>query len=146
MQKQTFTLIILILFTSCGFAFSAPDTPETRRHEAERYLQATPKALFEDMADKMAANLPTDQRDQFKKLMTSQLDIAALTKAMIDAMVKHFTTEELKALADFYGSPVGKSAMQKFGAYMADIMPTMEAEIMKAQAKVNQSMPNQSPL
>ena len=50
-------------------------------------------------------------------------------------MVKHFTTEELKALADFYGSPVGKSAMQKFGAYMADIMPVMQAEIMKAQAK-----------
>ena len=145
MQKQTFTLTILILFISCGFAFSAPDTQETRRHEAERYLQATPpKALFEDMADKMAANLPPDQRDQFKKI-TSQLDFGAITKAWIDAMVKHFTTEELKALADFYGSPVGKSAMQKFGAYMADIMPTMEAEIMKAQAKVNQSMPNQSP-
>jgi hypothetical protein len=146
MQKQTSNLTILILFISCALTLSAPDTPETRRHEAERYLQATPpKALFEDMADKMAANLPPDQRDQFKKLMTSQLDIAALTKAMIDSMVKHFTTEELKALADFYGSPVGKSAMQKFGAYMADIMPTMEAEIMKAQAKMNQSLPNQSP-
>ena len=146
MQKQTLTLTILTLFASCGLALGAPDTPETRRHEAERYLQATPpKALFEDMADKMAANLPPDQRDQFKKLMTSQLDIAALTKAMIDAMVKDFTTEELKALADFYGSPVGKSAMQKFGTYMADIMPTMEAEIMKAQAKINQSMPNKSP-
>ena len=138
--------VILTLFISCGFAFSAPDTPETRRHEAERYLQATPpKALFEDMADKISANLPPDQRDKFKQLMTSQLDIAALTKAMIDSMVKHFTTEELKALADFYGSPVGKSAMQKFGVYMADIMPTMEAEIMKAQAKLNQSVPNQSP-
>jgi hypothetical protein len=146
MQKYSFVLTVLTLFISGNFALSATDTPETRRHEAERYLQATPpKALFEDMADKMAANLPPDQRDQFKKLMTSQLDIAALTKAMIDSMVKHFTTEELKALADFYGSPVGKSAMQKFGAYMADIMPAMEAEIMKAQAKLNQSMPNQSP-
>jgi hypothetical protein len=146
MRKYTFTLTILTLFISSSLAFSAPDTPESRRHEAERYLQATPpKALFEDMADKMAANLPPDQREQFKKLMTSQLDIAALTKAMIDSMVKHFTTEELKALADFYGSPVGKSAMQKFGAYMADIMPAMEAEIMKAQAKLNQSLPNQTP-
>jgi len=146
MQKQIVAVTVLILFISCGFAISAPDTPDTRRHEAERYLQATPpKALFEDMADKMAANLPPHQRDQFKKLMTSQLDIAALTKAMLDAMVKDFSTEELKALADFYGSPVGKSAMQKFGVYMADIMPTMEAEIMKAQARVNQSMPNQSP-
>src|SRR6058998_472085 len=139
MRKQTFTLTILALFISCGLAFSAPDTPETRRHEAERYLQATPpKSLFEDMADKMAANLPPDQRDQFRKLMTSQLDIAALTKAMTDAMVKHFTTEELKALADFYGSPVGKSAMQKFGAYMADIMPAIQSEMMKAQSKAGE--------
>jgi hypothetical protein len=35
--------------------------------------------------------------------------------------------------------------MQKFGAYMADIMPTVEAEIMKAQAKMNQSLPSSSP-
>jgi hypothetical protein len=90
------------------------------------------------MADKMATNLPADQRQQFKQMMTKDLDIAALSKAMTDAMVKHFTTEELKALADFYGSPVGKSAMQKFGAYMADIMPVVQAEMLKAQAKLNQ--------
>jgi hypothetical protein len=94
--------------------------------------------MLADMADKMAPNLPADQREQFKRVMTTQLDVAALTKAMTDSMVKHFTTEELKALADFYGSPVGKSAMQKFGAYMADIMPVMQTEIMKAQAKLSQ--------
>ena len=133
-------VLVFLVLTVCAWspAFSAPDTPETRRKEAERYLQVSPpKALFEDMADKMAANLPADQRDQFKKLMTTQVDIAALSKAMTDAMVKNFTTEELKALADFYGSPVGKSAMQKFGAYMADIMPVVQSEIMKAAAKMN---------
>src|SRR5215469_14480717 len=133
-------LVVLLVLTVCAWSpvFSAPDTPETRRKEAERYLQVSPpKALFEDMADKMAANMPADQRDQFKKLMTTEVDISALSKAMVDAMVKHFTTEELKALADFYGSPVGKSAMQKFGPYMADIMPAMQAEIMKAAAKMN---------
>jgi hypothetical protein len=140
MQKQIVVLVVLTLCISPALVRAATDTPETRRHEADRYLQATPaKALFADMADKMAANLPAEQREQFKKMMTTQLDIPALTKAMTDAMVKHFTTEELKALADFYGSPVGKSAMQKFGSYMADIMPTLEAEIMKAQAKLNQS-------
>jgi hypothetical protein len=145
MHKQTI-LVAVTLFASSAFVFSASDTPETRRREAERYLQVSPpKALFEDMADKMGANLPPDQREQFKRVMTTQLDIAALTKAMIDSMVKNFTTDELKALADFYGSPVGKSAMQKFGAYMADIMPVMQAEIIKASAKLNQSPPNQSP-
>jgi hypothetical protein len=133
-------LFVLILLTLCAWSpiFSATDTPETRRREAERYLQVSPpKALFEDMADKMAASLPADQREQFKKVMTTEVDIAALSKAMTDAMVKNFTTEELKALADFYGSPVGKSAMKKFGAYMADIMPVMQAEILKAAAKMN---------
>ena len=144
MQKKI--LILATLFSSSVFVLGATDTPETRRLEAERYLQATPpKALFEDMADKMTMNLPPDQRQQVKRMMTAELDIAALTKAMTDAMVKHFTTEELKALADFYGSPIGKSATQKFGAYMADVMPALQAEVMKAQSKLNQSVPNQSP-
>jgi len=138
-MEQQFFLIVLTLCASLPL-LGATDTPETRRREAERYLQAVPpKALFEDMADKMATNLPADQRQQFKQMMTKDLDIAALSKAMTDAMAKHFTAEELKALADFYGSPVGKSAMQKFGAYMADLMPIIQAEMMKAQAKPNQS-------
>jgi len=136
-QKALVTLALIV----CAWSpvFGAPDSPETRRKEAERYLQVSPpKTLLADMTDKMAANIPADQRDKFKKLMTTDVDIAALTKAMTDAMVKNFTTDELKALADFYGSPVGKSAMQKFGTYMADVMPVMQAEIMKAAAKMNQ--------
>ena len=136
---KKFPSIITTIFcvvTFCDlFAGPIADTPKNRHHEAERYLRAIPlKAWFKDMVDKEAVNLPPDQRDQFKKL-TSQLDIGAITKAMIDAMVKHLTTEELKALADFYGSPVGKSAVRKLGASMADITPTIEAETMKAEAK-----------
>ena len=136
-MKQTLVVLFVLTFSAWSLVLSASDTPETRRKEAERYLQVSPpKALFEDMADKMAETLPADQREEFKKLMTTQVDVAALSKAMIDAMVKNFTTEELKALADFYGSPVGKSAMKKFGAYMADIMPVVQAEIMKAAGKM----------
>ena len=116
------------------------DTPENRRKEAQRYLETTPpKALFADLAEKSAGNLPPDQREAFKEMLTSKLDIDAVTKAMVDAMVKHFTADELKALADFYGSPIGKSAMSKFGEYMADIMPTIQAEMLKAQVKASQS-------
>jgi hypothetical protein len=139
MKLQVFVLVVLT-FCTWSPVYCATDTPETRHHEADRYLQAVPpKALFEDMADKMATNLPADQRQQFTQMITKDLDIAAVSKAMTDAMVKHFTTEELKALADFYGSPVGKSAMQKFGAYMADLMPVIQAEMVKAQAKLNQT-------
>jgi hypothetical protein len=133
----------LLIFTLCCatavsnlVAQAPPDTPENRRKEAERYLQATPpKDLFADVADKMSVNVPPAERQKFKEALTSSLDVDALTKAMTDAMVKHFTTEELKALADFYGSPVGKSAMKKFGSYMADVMPALQSEVLKAQAK-----------
>jgi hypothetical protein len=146
MKKQLliFTVAALTLVTSIqAFAESIADTPDNRQQQAQRYLQVTPpKALFEDMGKKMAMNLPPAERDKFIQLFTSQLDIDALKKAMTDAIVKHFTAEEIKALADFYGSPVGKSAMSKFGDYMADLMPVIQAEVMKAQAKANQSTPN----
>jgi hypothetical protein len=146
MKRKTIFAVVSFILSCTTVSLIAGDTPESRRHEAERYLQAVPpKALFEDMAEKMSANMPSDQRAQFKAAMTSQLDVPAITKAMTDAMVKHFTSEELKALADFYGSPVGKSAMQKFGAYMSDLMPTIQAEMMKAEVKANQSSPNTSP-
>ena len=88
-MKQKLVLLFVLTLSAWSPVFSAADTPETRRKEAERYLQVSPpKALFEDMADKMAANLPADQREQFKKLMTTQVDIAALSKAMTDSMVK----------------------------------------------------------
>jgi hypothetical protein len=51
-----------------------------------------------------------------------------LRTIMHDGMAKHFTADELRALADFYGSPVGKSATQKFGTYMADVMPAIQTE------------------
>jgi hypothetical protein len=144
-RKPMKTLMSLIAILFCAIdvcsltAQPAADTPENRRKEAVRYLQATPpKDLFADVADKMAVNVPPAERQKFKDTLTSSLDVDALTKAMTDAMVKHFTTEELKALADFYGSPVGKSAMKKFGAYMADVMPALQSEIMKAQSKLNQ--------
>lgn len=139
-----FTIALSIAGSNCLLA--GADTPETRRHEAERYLAATPpKAMFQDVADKMSANLPAANRERFKQMIMSQIDLTALTNAMTDSMVKHFTTEELKALADFYGSPVGKSAMSKFGAYMADLMPVMQSEMMKAQAKASEAMPQASP-
>jgi hypothetical protein len=140
-----FALLTAICLQSVAFA-AAPDTPETRRREAGRYLQAvTPKEMFEEMAQRMAENIPPAEREKFKQTLTTQLDIPSLTRAMHDGLVKYFTTDELKALADFYGSPVGKSAMKKFPTYMAELMPRIEREVMRAQAKVNQPQPSPTP-
>ena len=128
------SLLVLVV----GPVWALDDTPANREQEAARYLQVTPpKEMMSDMAEQMAKSVPQDQRDSFKALLMKHLDMAALTKAIKDAMIKNFTADELKALADFYGSPVGKSAMKKFGAYMADVMPSVQSEVMKAQASAN---------
>ena len=136
--------VLLAALCIISTAFGIEDTPENRIREAERYLKATPpEEMFSDIAEQMAKNMLESQRESFKNLMTKHLDVPAFTKAMKDSMVKHFSAEELKALADFYGSEVGKSAMKKFGVYMADVMPTIQGEVMKAQAKANREQAEQ---
>jgi hypothetical protein len=67
-MKQKALVLLVLTASAWSPVLSATDTPETRRREAERYLQVSPpKALFEDLADKMAATLPADQREQFKQ-------------------------------------------------------------------------------
>jgi hypothetical protein len=64
--------------------------------------------------------------------MTDGVDIPALEKAATEAMVKHFTVREINALADFHGSPEGRSVMKMFGAYMAEVMPATQREVERA--------------
>ena len=72
--------------------------------------------------------------------MTKNLDMNAVANLMRAAMIKNFSADELKAIADFYGSPVGKSAMTKFGNYMADAMGPLKVELGKAVAKTQEEM------
>lgn len=122
-------------------AYALDDTPANRAAQADYYLSAVPpQNVLNDMTEKLSATLPQDQRPVFKALMTKNLDINAVASLMRAAMIKNFTADELKALADFYGSPVGKSAMGKMGNYMADAMPPMIAELTKAKALTQEQM------
>jgi hypothetical protein len=138
-------LVFLGLFVSASLpAFALEDTPQNREREVSRYLKAmSPEEMMADMTNKVAATLPAEQRDGFIKMMTKYLDMARVTAAVREAMVKSFSADELQALADFYSSPVAKSAMGKMGNYMAEVMPVVMREIQTAAAKaqMEQSQP-----
>jgi hypothetical protein len=137
---KSFMVVVLAIAFS-GAAWALEDTPANRNSQANRYLKATPpKEMFRDAAEQIARKLPPKDQQTFIDLMTKYLAIDSLSKAMKDAMIKYFTADEIKALADFYGSEVGKSVMKKFGAYQAEILPALHAEILKAQAKANRKM------
>jgi hypothetical protein len=88
--------------------------------------------LLDDSVSEMAKQMPEDKRAEFMAVMRKGIRVEYLERAAIEAMVKIFTAQELNALADFYGSPVGKSAMGKFGIYMAEVMPALQQELIQA--------------
>jgi hypothetical protein len=117
-------------------AFAIEDTPQNRAEQAARYLQAAPpEGIVEDMAHRIAAGLPQDKRQPFTAAMQKDANAAAIREAAQAALVKVFTAEELKELADFYNSPVTKSAMSKMGTYMKEAMPAITKEVDAAAQK-----------
>jgi len=142
-------LVIIVLFALPVQALE--DTPENRRIEAERYVVASDtKQMMSSMADGLAMNMKPEDRDGFRQMMTEFVNIDVINNASIESMIKHFTIAELSALADFYDLPVAKTAMLKMGVYMAEVMPVIQAEILRAagevqlaQAELNRQMPDQ---
>lgn len=131
-MKYLFAFLIIVLATN-----SYAGTDAEKLAAAERYMATAPLSdMINDMTAKVAVQIPENRRANFIKVMTEEIDMDRLESAVLDAMVKTFTLEELNALADFYGSEVGKSAMAKFGTYMALVMPTIQQEMIRAVKKV----------
>ena len=138
---KLFAAISISCLTFAVPALALEDTPENRAVQADNYLRVVPaQSLMNDMAEKIAVTLPENQRPIFITLMTKNLDMNAVANLMRAAMIKNFTADELKAIADFYGSPIGKSAMTKYGNYMADAMGPMKVELAKAMAATQEQM------
>jgi len=130
--------ILLVAAVAYGAAFpalaaDAGDSPELRAAAADRYMRvADLHKMLNDVAESIAKTLPEERRELYKSTLLKHLRIAALSDAMRAAMVRTFTARELDALANFYGSPEGQSALAKFGQYMAALMPTMNEEMSRA--------------
>jgi hypothetical protein len=133
---------LVLLALACEHQPAAlEDTPENRSAQIDRYFAAMPpENLLNEMVGNIAARVPEDQRTQFVESTTKQLDLAKVRTAMHDGMAKHFTADEIRVLADFHGSELGRSATEKFGPYMADVMPAVQAEVVSAVRKASDEM------
>ena len=92
------------------------------------------------MTEKLASSIPEGQRDMFRSMMTKHLDLKALTDAQKAALVKVFTAGEIESMKNFYGSADGKSVLKKMSSFMAEIMPTVQSQLMKAAQAAEQEV------
>lgn len=135
-MKSLAIFLFLTIISISAFGQDIEDTQENRRTAAERYLKVTPMdSMMDDVIEKVAIQLPEEKRDEFKLFMGKYVRNYVLEDAAIQSMIKHFTTAEINALADFYSSPVGRSVIKKFGIYVADIMPVLMAELERAMSE-----------
>jgi len=131
--------IALVLSLGSVFAL-AQDTTASREAAVDRYLRAVPMAkMLEDTFAEISKQLPIEQRAQFIRNMKKIVRADYLEQLSRQSMIKTFTTDELNALADFYGSKHGASAMVKFGAYMGQVMPAIQAEVQRGVQELQQS-------
>lgn len=131
-MKLLRALVLLSLLIPAVHA-SASDSAEERVAAARRYLGvAQMSKITDDTINELAKTFPAEQRDKFLEFMHDAVRPEVLEQAAMASMVKVFTAEELNALADFFASPVGRSAMGKFGVYMADVMPVIQQEMFRA--------------
>ncbi len=132
-KKTAFFVNAAIAFAVCTSTVSAQDSSADRQAAAARYMSVVPMSkMLEDSFAELAKQQPPDKRAGFIAKMKQTVRADALERIALDSMIKTFTADELNALADFYGSKPGRSAMQKFGIYMGHIMPAIQAEIQRA--------------
>ena len=77
----------------------------------------------------MSKSLPEAIHEKFIAQMRIVVRADVLEAATRASLVRHFTVDELNAMAEFYSSPHGASAIWKFRAYMADVMPAVQEEM-----------------
>jgi len=134
-MKYQKLIIIFLIFTEAFLispCLEAKDEKNDRMMAAKRYAETSQIfSLWEKSIISIANKMPEAKRSDFISNMKKIVSIENIEKKAIDSMARYFTTEELNALADFYGSPVGKSIMKKFDAYIADVQVILREEMIK---------------
>jgi hypothetical protein len=123
-------------FMALAFALVQPAHAQSddaaKQAAVERYQHAAPmKDVMEKMYEQFAKKVPSEKQAQYIADMRSVINIDRLEQISKDGMVKTMSLEELNALADFYTSPHGASAMAKMGAFMSEVMPLLMQEVQR---------------
>jgi len=123
-------IVVAVLCLAINVA-SAQDTSDERAAAANRYLKVIRMSeMLDDSISEMSKQMPEEKRPAFIRQLKTGVNIDMLESITREVMIKHFTADELNALADFYGSNNGARIMKKFGPFMADVMSIMQTELM----------------
>jgi len=141
MRTVSILLVVVLMVATTSLPVRAADrddSPALREAAAQRYLKAVPvQKMIDDMLAGVTKSIPTEQQAGFDAFIRKTLRPDFIEQVSIQAMVKTFTVQEIDAMTSFYASPEGRSVQAKMGTYMAEIMPLIQQEIVRAVQEMN---------
>jgi len=157
MRKVNLLLLLLLLTlpASCSEQKAPPsaaspealaDNEANRRLAAQKHLEAVPpQEMLVELSNKVVKLLPEKSQKPFLEVMQGKELQEATSRINMQALVKHFNVKEIKALTAFYGSAEGKTIRQKYGDYLADVMPQVNDEVIAALEKARHQVSPREP-
>jgi hypothetical protein len=134
-------MVLLALAVSSVAAAQSSDTTAARRAAAQRYVSTIPsESVFDEMVTTLSQQVPSNRREEFVALMRKLVPVDAMQAVTIETMSRHFTVAEIEAMTKFQSSPEGKAIMGKLGAYMGELMPQIQREVLRALAQAREEM------
>lgn len=132
-MKKLVVVMGMLLLSAPVYALE--DTPGNRAKEAERYLVASSvRETLQEVPAQMAEDQPAEKRELFKKLIAKYFVVDTVMKRQSEALVKLFTADELRYLADTASSEFAKAISRKMEAFMSEMSPEIQTEALNAYA------------
>ena len=139
MKLRAMVLSLVVALSCAGTAAAQADTPEARVQAVDRYFaEVSMRDMLNDMVKEISKQIPPEQRAGFENTLLRNLRLEVVEAAARQSLARHLTVEEIDTFTEFLRRPAGKSAMGKMKYYMADLMPVVQEEIVRA-IKLTQS-------
>jgi hypothetical protein len=112
----------------------SPNTLSAKEQYAEELMSIVPPGtMFSQLSEPFAQTytVPSKQEKAHANFMRN-VDLNEVDRIIRAALLKHFTEEELKALAAFYSTPQGRACMAKLAPFAAEVVPACSHEAAQA--------------
>ena len=126
MRRMLQAMLLWLCFfagADLGLAAQTPDSPDARRHAAERlfelpaYRQIASRQVYEAVG-----SLPEGQSRSAMDALSDPKVIQALRDVIVRSMAQTFTVAELQSLARFLATNEANSMVQKTDAFQATLV------------------------
>ena len=133
-------VLVVALHPTSGLA---QDDLGARLAAAERYVNSIDlDEWYDEFLGFELRKLDARTRARALELFKQELAPATVRNIIVNVMVQVYTAGELNALADFYATPAGRSALQKWPQAYKVMAPVIEQEVNRAVAAIQRRTAN----